>query len=575
MTPASVADPIRLGTRASLLARTQSATVGDALAAVAGRPWAEVLITTSGDDTSKPLSQPGTPGLFVSTLRQALLAGEVDVIVHSFKDLPSAPEPGITIAAVPRREDPRDALVSRDGIRIEDLAPGCVIGTSSPRRAAVIARRWPNLVVQPVRGNVDSRIRKVRDGECDAVVLAMAGIVRIGRQDEVTQVFEVGEMLPAPAQGALAVECRSDDDAMLALLSLLDNAPARLATAAERQVLVGINAACTTAVGASASYLDGILTVRAELSDEPPVDHATAEVSEAIDPDDLDGARILGLRAAARLLGSGEHLPVLLIRSEGNENDAASLASHGLGVVSDPYVQISPVSGGDASRLVALLAGGDGSWLVATSPMTVPSLIAALGEEPLRAAVAQGMAMGLRAAATGQRTADSLLALGFDEVVVPQQSSAQGLVDALTGGGDSASTADVPLPDVSAGPGRPRAIFPRGNLALRTLPEGLRAKGWEVEEEVVYVTASVDAPPISVELIRRREVAAIVLRSPSAVRALVSFIRPGEGLPIICAGETTAAAAREAGLVVTAVSSSPSSAAVAATIAEVLAATLS
>ena len=153
------ANPIRLGTRASLLARTQSATVGNALAAVAGREWDEILIRTPGDDTTTSLNQPGNPGLFVSTLRRALLAGEVDVIVHSFKDLPSAPEPGITLAAVPLREDPRDVLVCRDGLTFATLPHGAKVGTSSPRRAAMLLAQRPDLQIEPIRGNIDTRMQ--------------------------------------------------------------------------------------------------------------------------------------------------------------------------------------------------------------------------------------------------------------------------------------------------------------------------------------------------------------------------------------------------------------------------------
>jgi hydroxymethylbilane synthase len=570
LTPQSVTDVIRLGTRASVLARTQSATVGEALSAVAAIPWLEVLVRTSGDDTSKPLNQPGSPGLFVSTLRHALLAGEVDVIVHSFKDLPSAPEPGIVIAAIPLREDPRDALVSQGDVTLSDLRNGAIIGTSSPRRAAALVALRPDLEIRPIRGNVDSRIRKVREGEFDAVVLAMAGITRMGRQDEVAQVFDFSELLPAPAQGALAVECRAADIRMITLLGQLDDAHARLTTAAEREVLVGINAACTTAIGASADYVDGVLTVRAELANDGDIVHATSEMSERIELSDVSGARVLGLRVAAQLLGAGDGLPVLLIRSEGNENDAASLARHGVGVVSDPYVQIVPATDGEAARLLEALlrvsaAPSDGAddaavddvaaqpiWVVATSPMTVPSWIAAVGEDELRAAVAHAVSQGVRAAATGERTAASLRDLGFDEVLVPDVASAQGLVDLL-----------APL-------GAAHALFPRGNLALRTLPDGLTAQGWQVQEGIVYVTSEAPSAPASVELIRRGGVAAIVLRSPSAVRALLSFITPPDGMPIICAGQTTARAARDLGLVVTSVAPSPSSADVAATVASVL-----
>lgn len=547
--------PIRLGTRASQLARTQSATVGDAIAAASGRPWVEVLVRTPGDDTTKPLDQPGSPGLFVSTLRRALLAGEVDVIVHSFKDLPSLPEPGVTVAAVPAREDPHDALVSRDGLRLADLPVGAVIGTSSPRRAAAILRARPDLQVRPIRGNVDTRIRKVREGEFDATVLAVAGLSRIGRLDEVSEVLD--GMIAAPAQGALAVECRSDDAAMLDLLAGVDDPMARLRTAAERHVLVGINAACTTAVAAQADYVGGVLRLRAELTVDGR--HTTADVTAAVEPGEIATARLLGLRAAAALVGSER--PVLLIRSEGNDSDAESLTEHGIASISEPYVRISPsTTSPDARTLVSLLddcaadpATAEGTWLVATSPMTVPSWLAAAGDTDLGGAVQRAAAAGVRAAATGARTAATLRDLGFADVLVPSdESSAQALVTELS----------------SHAPGR--ALFPRGSLALRTLPDGLTELGWQVVEGVVYETSTVEERPASAAMVAAGEVAAVVVRSPSAVRALVQHVTVPPHVPIVCAGRTTAAAAQEAGLAVSAVAASPSSSDVADTVARVL-----
>jgi hydroxymethylbilane synthase len=540
-----VAEPIRLGTRASLLARTQSATVGEALASASGRGWTEVLISTAGDDIAKPLNQPGSPGLFVSALRDALLDGRVDVIVHSYKDLPSAPVPGIALAAVPSREDPRDALVSRDHRTLAELPAGAVVGTSSPRRRAALLASRPDLVITPIRGNVDTRIRKVRDGDVDATVLAVAGLRRIGREGEIAQVFEPGDLLPAPAQGALAVECRADDADMLAVVARIDDPAARLVTAAEREILVGIDAACTTAVAASGTLDAGRLTVRAELFDEHGIVHAVAERSAQVGPDQLLAARALGLRTAGDLLGARDRPPVLLVRSEGNERDAGDLAALGVGAVCDPYVQITPVPAPD---LLAMLAARPEAWLVVTSPMTVPSWVSMDGVDT----VADSL-RGRRVAATGERSASTLRELGCTDVLVPDTRSAQGLVDALA--------------DVAPG----RAVFPCGSLALRTLPDGLRAHGWEVSEAVVYRTDPVGHVPASVELIRRGDVSAIVLRSPSAVRALTALVSVPHGIPVVCGGETTARAATAAGLTVAAVSSSPASESVARAVADVVA----
>jgi hydroxymethylbilane synthase len=239
---------LRVGTRASALARTQTGLVADAL----GTPVEIVPIVTEGDRSAAAITQLGGTGVFVSALREALLAGEIDVAVHSYKDLPTAPADGITIAAVPLREDPRDALVARDGLTLGELLPGARVGTGSPRRAAQLRALGLGLEVVPLRGNVDTRLGKVSSGELDAVVLAYAGLRRLGRQDEVTEILDPIQVLPAPAQGALAVECRASDDAVVAALAVLDDADSRAAVTAERALLAALEAGCSAPVGALA-----------------------------------------------------------------------------------------------------------------------------------------------------------------------------------------------------------------------------------------------------------------------------------------------------------------------------------
>lgn len=293
---------MRLGTRASLLARTQSATVGDAWSTATGAAWEEVLITTAGDDTTVSLSQPGQPGVFVSALRAALLAGEVDVIVHSFKDLPSAPAIGIHLAAVPEREDARDALVSKGNLKLDQLPEGALLGTSSPRRAQRMLALRPDLRIEPIRGNVDTRIRKVRDGEYDATILAIAGMKRIGREKEAAQILTIDQLVPAPAQGALAIECRQGDRNLMDQLKVLGHKQSLLRSAAERAVLIGVEAECTTAVGAYAEIdKKGELTLVAELADHKGVEYERLSVSGMVK--DRADAHALGLVAAAALLG--------------------------------------------------------------------------------------------------------------------------------------------------------------------------------------------------------------------------------------------------------------------------------
>ena len=302
--------PIRIGTRGSLLARTQSQTIADALTA-AGHPAELVIIKTAGDASAAPVAEIGV-GVFTTAIRVALRNDEVDVAVHSYKDLPTAPEDDLTIAAVPTRVDPRDALVSRDGLVLGELPPGSVVGTSAPRRAAQLKALGLGLEIRPLRGNLDSRLGKVASGELDAVVVARAGLVRIGRTEVVSEALDPVVMLPAPAQGALAVECRSDDAELVRILAELDDKSTRAAIEAERSVLAALEAGCTAPVGAIAEVVESIdedgrifaeLSLRAAVAAEDGSDVIRASV---VGP--VDRAVQLGNDLAAELLelGAGE-----------------------------------------------------------------------------------------------------------------------------------------------------------------------------------------------------------------------------------------------------------------------------
>jgi hydroxymethylbilane synthase len=252
------ATTIRVGTRTSELARTQSKLVADAVAAGTGHPCILVPVTTAGDVSARPLSQIGGTGVFVTALREALLTGEIDVAVHSLKDLPTAATPDLVVAAVPQREDPRDVVVARDGLSLTELPAGALVGTGSPRRAAQLNALGLALDVVDIRGNVGTRLRKVATGEVDAVVLARAGLARLARLGEVTEVLDPVRMLPAPGQGALAVECRADDTRLTALLGdALDHPVSRVAVTAERSLLAALEAGCTAPVGALAEVALG------------------------------------------------------------------------------------------------------------------------------------------------------------------------------------------------------------------------------------------------------------------------------------------------------------------------------
>jgi hydroxymethylbilane synthase len=304
VTPASGAgSPLRLGTRKSPMALVQSGHVARLVTQRTGREVELVPRTMFGDVSRAQLAQIGGTGVFVSGLRQALLDGDIDLAVHSLKDLPTGPAAGVVLAAVPARDDPRDALVARDGAKLADLPAGARIGTGSPRRAAQLLLLRPDVRPVPVRGNAGTRLSKVTSGELDAVVLAYAGLARIDRLDAATQVFDPDEMLPAPGQGALAVECQPG---LSALLACVDDPVSRAATTAERSVLAALQAGCSAPVGAYAAGTDE-LRLRAVVV---AADGATA--LRASRGGTADQAEALGRDVAAELLrrGAGRYTAV-------------------------------------------------------------------------------------------------------------------------------------------------------------------------------------------------------------------------------------------------------------------------
>ncbi|WP_406040475.1 hydroxymethylbilane synthase [Micromonospora sp. NBC_00898] len=250
--------PLRLGTRGSALAMAQSGQIAEALTLATGRAVELVEVVTAGDRSSAPVHRLGV-GVFVSALRDALTARTIDFAVHSYKDLPTAAAPGLHIAAVPSRQDPRDALVAKGGRTLAELPPGALVGTGALRRIAQLHALGMQLEVTPIRGNVDTRLGRVLgpDADLDAVVLARAGLARLGRTDVITETLDPMLMLPAPAQGALAVECRIDDPDLVELLAVLDHAPSRAAVTAERALLATLEAGCSAPVAAYGELAEG------------------------------------------------------------------------------------------------------------------------------------------------------------------------------------------------------------------------------------------------------------------------------------------------------------------------------
>lgn len=316
---------LRIGTRGSALALAQAGSVAEAFTAATGRPTELVEITTTGDRSSAPIPQLGV-GVFVSALREALAAKEIDVAVHSYKDLPTAADDRLQVAAVPRRADPRDVLVSRGQLPLAELPAGSRVGTGSPRRVAQLRALGSGLLPVPVRGNVDTRLRKVAGGELAAVVLARAGLERLGRVGEITQTLDPAVMLPAPAQGALAIECRAGETDLASHLAALDHHATRVAVVAERALLSTLEAGCSVPVGGLAE-----LTREGELRLDGAVfrpDGARSVRRQRTGSADTDGAAArIGRELAGVLLAAGAGA---LLEAGGGREGAAPAGGAGV-----------------------------------------------------------------------------------------------------------------------------------------------------------------------------------------------------------------------------------------------------
>lgn len=295
---------LRIGTRASALATTQSELVAARLSELHGVDVELVSISTQGDRSDAPLASFGGVGVFVGALREAVASGEVDLAVHSLKDLPTTADPRLTLAAIPQREDPRDVLVARDRLTLGELPQGARVGTGSPRRTAQINALGLGVEVVGIRGNVDTRLGRVASGDIDAVVIAYAALVRLRRTEEATEVLDPLQILPAPGQGALACECRADDVATTRLLDVLDDPDTRAAVTAERSLLATLEAGCSAPVGALAEIAWGddgeelwLRAVVADITGAPSI-----RLSATGSPSD---AAAVGERLAAEMLAEG------------------------------------------------------------------------------------------------------------------------------------------------------------------------------------------------------------------------------------------------------------------------------
>ena len=303
---------IRIGTRGSALALAQAGLIADRIAAISGGAVELIPIKSEGDHNTQSLATVGGTGIFATALREALLAGRCDLLVHSFKDLPTVPYEGLRVGAVPKRADARDTLCSRDGVGLDALAAGARVGTGSPRRIAQLRARRADLEIVDIRGNVDTRLGRVASGDLDAVMLAAAGLGRLGRLDVVSQLLELSDWPTAPGQGALAIEVRQESETRIdRILESINHTASALAAAAERAVLAGLNAGCSAPIGAS-SVVDGeMLFLTATVYQPDGTRQLTG--SHALVLDGTPSARMaqadeLGMRVAADLLkqGAGE-----------------------------------------------------------------------------------------------------------------------------------------------------------------------------------------------------------------------------------------------------------------------------
>ncbi len=563
--PAPAVVQLRLGTRGSALALAQSGMVAEALRGL-GATVELVTLRTAGD--SRAPNTVWGEGAFVTALEAAVLDGRIDVAVHSAKDVPTAVDPRLRIAAYPVREDPRDALVSADaGMTLDTLPRGARIGTDSPRRVAFVLARRPDLRPHPLHGNVDTRLRRLVDGDTDALVLAVAGLARLGLAGRITQAIPADVLPPAPGQGALAVQCRDDDAVTCRLVEQLDDPDTRTAVEAERAFLAASGGGCRAPLGALGRVRGGILELLVGAADPADVPAGNAPPIAVADAPGatftaqggsagpvrvawarrsgpaIDGAAIAAALAAEisstidRHRASGR--PRVLVTRDAERAGVLveALRARGLDAVCVPTIAVEPGRPGgpldDAVPAIPTYA-----WVVVTSPVGAD----ALGDAAARRGVDLGEA---RIAAVGAATTAAVERAGGRARFVPDVATAAALADELPiTGGD-------------------RVLFVRGNLADERLGSRLRARGAIVDEVVAYRT--IEAPAASAGPVRAAlgaGLAGLAFTSGSTVRGLLALLEAPDrsavlDLPAFCIGPSTAAVARDTGFSAVHESTSP------------------
>jgi hydroxymethylbilane synthase len=538
---------LRIGTRGSALAMVQARWVAEALAAT-GTPTELVTIRTEGDD--RPPDTAWGEGAFVRRIEAALLDGSVDVAVHSAKDVPTDEHPALVIAAYPVREDPRDALVSRvRGLTLATLPTGSRVGTDSPRRTAFVLAQRPDLVLHPLHGNVDTRLAKLDRGESDALVLAVAGLARLGRTDRIDEVLPLDRIVAAPGQGALAVQVRADDAGARAAVGRIDDPATRLEVEAERAILNRTGGGCRSPVGVTARALEGTIDVVAAVErDWVPAGGAviasasvgwvrgaaTAETCDALV--DRLAARIVSLRGAPRaVVGRPPGLAGPLL---------AALADAGIDAAHVPAIEVAPAA--EEGLAAAVQGVTPGTSIVVTSANAVEPVLAALAHAGIAVA-------DLRWAAVGEATAARVREAGIGGVFVPSRAD------------DTTLAAELPLE-----PGDD-VLLPQADLADEHLATLLRGRGASVRHAVAYRT--VEGPERSrarlADVVDDGPIDVLVVTSGSTARGFAALAGAAIldrvlATPVVAAGNRAALAARTAGFTTVLVAPAPDALSIAA-----------
>jgi len=532
---------IRIGSRGSALALAQARLVADALMA-SGCETTVVVVETAGDRRAPDTAW--GEGAFVAAIERALLDDRVDVAVHSAKDVPTDEDARLRIAAYLPRADPRDALIVPAGSTahgLSELPAGARIGTDSPRRTGFLRAVRPDLGVQPLHGNVDTRLRRLDAGEVDALVLACAGLDRLGRGDRITQRIEPDVIPPAPGQGAIAIQARADDQAVIDRVAAIDDRATRAAVEAERAFLRATGGGCRAPIGALATLTDSTIEL---LGGSVGPDGSGAAVERMSGP--AGRSAELGRRLAARmsLAGDAGRRPRILVTraADGATDLVRALRDEGLEPIPVPAIEIVPAAAETLHD--AASRAGTFQWLVVASSNGARAILAALGER-------LGELSTTAWAAVGSATSATLGRAGVADVFEP-----------------SSATAEALARELPAGPGD-RVLVIRGDLGDGALAATLRARGADVEEVVAYRT--LEAPPASRRLLSAAvgagPIAAIVLTSGSTARGLAALGAAesvGFGsIPAVCIGVPTADAAAAAGFRVVAIAADPTSASLA------------